>query len=317
MPVPFDSVIQKHETADGESIMEYQMLRSSLLRTVCLTVITSALSSGAVFAQGLENWGSLGVHGTHFNFDPDNTDFPSTDIFSWQAAGIHGEFGQQVTDRTDISFRFGWEQALQIADSNDQTVSTLFGEARVTHAFSGDGSIGLFAGGGRSTDNGDNGGQPIPFSYVGFDVQKQTREWFFGIQVGGLQASDVYGEAPQSMIWGSATLGVMASPNTELALSAAVAHGPRWNETFPTAGTLDIRSATASIRHSAPNKPLVFWIEADAATFNDVSGEEGDNPWVQEARAGLTYYFGSKQAPKRTRTPRIDRWVSISANEIE
>ena len=293
------------------------MSRTSLLRAVCFTAITGVFSSGAVLAQALDNWGTLGFHGGFFNFDPDNTDFSADDIFNWPIAGVQGEFGQQVTDRTDLSFRFSWEQALEIADSNDQTVASGLAEVRLAHAYNGSGSLGLFAGAGQSIDNGDNDGQPIPFSFGGIDIQQQTGDWFFGIQAGGLRASDVHGEAMQSLIYGSATLGVMTSPNTELGLSAAIAHGPRWNDTTPTDGTIDIQSVTVSIRHSSQSQPIVLWAELDAATFNDVSGEESDNPWVQEARAGITAYFGSKRAPKRARTPRLDRWVSISANEIE
>ncbi len=269
----------------------------------------SASSSGMDFAQGYE----LRLWGSSIGFQPGENDAEDFDNNIGFSLGRAFEFASGGEGFLQASYQ------PSIAGHVDNDSTTAITEISYIHTLNAETSptFGYF-GLGASLDNGDNSGVPTPYQYVGIGKQFGPNNRSLTLQLGGLRSNDVFGETIQQAVFFGAGFDFDVSQTVAANISANRLWGVRWNSTTPSTGTLIITEVIGGLTFTPGDGRVSYYANASYGQFNTTN--ESDSPWVKEVQIGVTYRFGNKptkSARNRVVLPRIGRWISTSANEIE
>jgi len=266
--------------------------------------------------------GTLAIHGGIVFYEAAEIDSDEPRV-----PGIGGRASVSIPVFTTMSIQLdaagerflGIGPDLDPPDTDDSTLQEWVAAAHFSQRNPASHLIGLFGGGGVSTDNGDNGG-PIPFWFVGLEGQLYRGDNTFYAQVGYLTADDNFTEVIEPGFFVRVAGYHYAGPDTRFGIEGSVLHGERLNGS--PAGTTTVYGWGLSAEHQF-GSALTLFGEYNGYFYDTRNSSENDAPFVHELRIGIEFAFGAPSLMDQDRRgvavglPPVTRWVSTLGNEIE
>jgi hypothetical protein len=266
--------------------------------------------------------GIASIYVGHIDYESGEVDISDTQT---QIIGGRGAISIPFMDNFSIQIDALGEHTLDRTGDGDQTIADLTFAGHVSYRDPSMYLVGLFGGGGRSFDNGDDDDGEIPFYFIGAEAQAYWNDFTAYAQAGYLDGEDFYLENVEDAWFGRGVISYYYMQNTKIAGEISFVSGDRRNNTPGGPGDLEVFGWGAKIQHmfDTPVLSSPAGISLAYNGYNYKATDESDSPDVHEFRIGFDFVFGSPSLIDNDRRaagldlPPINRWVSTSTNEIE
>lgn len=255
------------------------------------------------------------------NFEKGEVDVDDTEVESLTVKGAYSlPIAENFSAQFDGLATFYYQN--KDRDDNDFTLGEGYLASHVTYRLPESGLIGAFAGIGLTEDNGDDDTNKF-FTFGGLETQYYLGEVTLLGQAGYLSANDhdEFQDSISEAVFVRGGADYYLTKNTKFSADVSYLAGNRYQGDEDYDAKVTILGWGAGVKHKLASLPIGVSASYNGYDFKPV--EDSDQPLVHEVRVGAFYQFGTSTLKANDRTsagldlPQLQRWVSVTTNEIQ